>query len=526
MVRESLFKAMYAEVLTESAIATGKLGQAGTLIASYLKKKTGSMAIALPYIEHFKNGSNEGYGLRVVLKRNVSVRFNWSSKSSAGSNAVLDSVDFWTGKESSANPAPSFHLELSSAESLVKILPFVAAAVEDWSLLKTNKVVFAHQGLNESIDFSQKTLDEIPLVESANVYEDFIDLISRHGGKLAKGKAYAAMKSQGNKVFDAIAAVAPSLLQKQGSSLVYIGTEDDFKELATSGKLDKVLAPIKGTITKGTGTEKQISGAEISTAVEEAERVSYEQLLTDLVKLIKMIVAGVTNAVFVGGRGGIGKTHNVESALGEMGLSDGSGYVKVTGSASAAGMFVTLYKNRDKIILFDDADSIFKDQESRNLLKAATDTKKVRKLFWLKKSSSIVDPGVAGADEQEQAEYFEENPDQAPNQFEFTGRVIFISNLRRDQLDPDGALRTRGFLIDINPTEEEVWDYLEKIIEFIPIEAGLTLDKKERLEVIELLRGQQKAGDPANLRKAVRGLNVRAAFGHEAGWEDVVTRYC
>jgi hypothetical protein len=107
--------------------------------------------------------------------------------------------------------------------------------------------------------------------------------------------------------------------------------------------------------------------------------------------------------------------------------------------------------------------------------------------------------------------------------FTFTGRILFISNLPRDVLDPDGALRTRGVLIDINPTEEEVWDFIEKIMDSIELPNNLRLDHAGRVEVVTELKQLQKAGDPANIRKAVRGFAVRASAPTK--WKNLI-KYC
>ena len=98
---------------------------------------------------------------------------------------------------------------------------------------------------------------------------------------------------------------------------------------------------------------------------------------------------------------------------------------------------------------------------------------------------------------------------QIPRWFEFTGKIIFISNLPLNKLDPDGALRTRAFIIDINPTDVEVYDFMEKIVDKIKLEEGLSLDMKERKRVVGLLRKGVSA-QTANLRKLSRGLNMAA----------------
>jgi len=195
-----------------------------------------------------------------------------------------------------------------------------------------------------------------------------------------------------------------------------------------------------------------------------------------------------------------GKTHTTENVLHQMGLSDGNGYFKNTGSASAAGLYSLLFKYKNSIVFFDDSDDALGDQEARNLLKAATDTKKIRKLVWNKMGKNIVDPDEMTDDEILDAGLI-------PRYFFFTGKIIFISNLPLNKLDPDGALRTRAFIIDINPTDVEIYDFMDKIVGDMELEGGLVLDLKQRRHIVDLLR-KGKSKQSANLRKLSRGLAI------------------
>jgi hypothetical protein len=172
-----------------------------------------------------------------------------------------------------------------------------------------------------------------------------------------------------------------------------------------------------------------------------------------------------------------------------------------------------MFAHKDDVLLFDDSDDALGDQQSRNIFKAATDTKKVRKLVWNKMGKNIVEPDSMSA---------EEMIDQGllPRYFEFTGKVIFISNLPLQKLDPDGAIRTRAYIIDINPTEVEIYDFMEKIADDIPLADGLTLSSSDRKRVITLLR-KGKSKQSANLRKLSRGLNMAAASGGEISDSDL-----
>lgn len=236
-----------------------------------------------------------------------------------------------------------------------------------------------------------------------------------------------------------------------------------------------------------------------------------------------------------------GKTQTVEDTLAAAGLTDGNGYFKNTGTASPFGIYEMLYKHRNSIILFDDSDGALSDQDGRNIIKAATDTKKQRKLAWSKKNAKLFDPDrgppkpkgkkKGGRDdididniddfEDDIDDTLEEPTDMIPSHFNFEGRIIFISNMQLDKLDPDGALRTRAFVIAINPTNEEIYQRMGEIIDNIHLESG-SLTRDERLEVLDIIKSSNKKGD-ASLRTLVRALNIASSGASQ--WKTLVRLY-
>lgn len=198
-----------------------------------------------------------------------------------------------------------------------------------------------------------------------------------------------------------------------------------------------------------------------------------------------------------------GKTQNVEDELAAAGKTDGDGYTKITGSASTAGIYRLMFQNRKNIMLFDDSDGALADQDSRNLFKAASDTKKIRKISWQKGGKNYVDAADYDWDE-------EGEQDELPRSFEFTGKIIFISNLPLNKLDPDGALRTRGFVLNIDPTDEELVAFMYKICNKIPLEVDYNLSETQRKNVVDLIGQKKLAPKSVNLRMLVRGLNIMA----------------
>ena len=218
-------------------------------------------------------------------------------------------------------------------------------------------------------------------------------------------------------------------------------------------------------------------------------------------------------------------TYTLEKVLHAAGKTDGDGYFKVSGSASPIGMYKALYNNRTGIVLFDDCDSALDQQEARNLLKAATDTKKERKLNWMKKGGKeFYNPDFeSDGDEGEDDDGEGEGEERFPTNFIFTGKVIFISNLPMNKLDPDGALRTRSFIVNVDPTDLELVDYMAKLAPSIKLEDGLTLSLEERKEVSDLIKSMVGKRQGLSLRNLVRGLNIRASG--IADWKNIIIRY-
>lgn len=422
------FKGFIAE-----AISTSSADKAAFLIAKYLKKKTGYTFFRYPGIEEFRNSKGKGFGLRFYTNRkNISVRFNWTNTSSVGLVA-LDSIDFWNGKID-----VPYHIEFNTSVSLIKTLPIIADIIKDG---------------NPGLGLIYTLPDDVPLNES--VSHGFIELNEAKGGldveemidgildmvampSFTKGKVYGAYKSAGMKIFDQMEMMYPSLIVKSGTKYTWEGTPKDLQKIKKDkGKILAAVGSVAGTVSKGTGNESYAPAGNIEAIEENRERLSFEKQLVDLENLVKLTVNGAANALFVSGKGGVGKTHTTEKILASMGLRDGQGYFKNTGSASAAGMYALLFRYKNDIVFFDDSDDALGDQESRNLLKAATDTKKIRKLVWNKMGKNVADPDDMTDEEILDAGLI-------PRFFEFTGKIIFISNLNLDKLDPDGALRTRA----------------------------------------------------------------------------------
>jgi hypothetical protein len=165
-------------------------------------------------------------------------------------------------------------------------------------------------------------------------------------------------------------------------------------------------------------TEREESDAEIVERIRERF-----EMLKDMTKAVKK---GSVRAMIVSGPPGVGKSHGVEEVLDRYNtmsmLGAGQQFEVIKGAMSPIGLYCKLFKMADKgkVVVFDDCDSIFQDDLSLNILKAALDTKKTRTIHWNTDSFKLRNEGV-------------------PDSFRFEASAIFITNMKFDKVK--GKLR-------------------------------------------------------------------------------------
>lgn len=218
-----------------------------------------------------------------------------------------------------------------------------------------------------------------------------------------------------------------------------------------------------------------------------------EVMFNNLERLTKMVGRGIQPSLVITGMAGVGKTHLVKETLKQMGLRESYEFVHFKGRSTAAGLFITLYQNSDKIVIFDDCDSVFKDDDAVNLLKAALDSYDTRKISYIS-SKPLKD------------EYGEP----IPAHFEFTGKVIFISNINQSKLD--AAIRSRSFVADISMNTAQMFTRMEQLM--TTMEPSIPMSAKQQaLEIMKQL-DSKFAGIDINLRSFIKAARI-CAMGFE-----------
>jgi predicted AAA+ superfamily ATPase len=236
-------------------------------------------------------------------------------------------------------------------------------------------------------------------------------------------------------------------------------------------------------------------------------------------EMTKAATNGDIRAMIVSGPPGVGKSYGVEQEVEKACLFDQVAGKKlraevVKGSATPIGLYQTLYKYSDAncVVVFDDCDSILLDDVSLNLLKGALDSGKKRKISWLSESSTLRREGI-------------------PDQFEFKGSVIFITNLKfdamksqklRDHLD---ALQSRCHYLDL--TLDTMRD---KILRIRQIAADGELfkdydfDQVTQDEIIEFMNTNKTRLREMSLRMALKIADLRKSFA--LNWKRMAETTC
>lgn len=155
--------------------------------------------------------------------------------------------------------------------------------------------------------------------------------------------------------------------------------------------------------------------------------------------LTKSVGDGITTSMIISGAAGVGKSYTVKRVLE---ANDQTTVHFIRGYVKATGIYKLLWENRQahQTLVFDDCDSVFEDAVGLNLLKAALELSKRRRICWMSEK-----------------EFVDEDGGQIPNWFDYEGQIIFLTNIDFHELINKGskmaphlsALESRSIYLDL-----------------------------------------------------------------------------
>ena len=242
------------------------------------------------------------------------------------------------------------------------------------------------------------------------------------------------------------------------------------------------------------------------------------EILEDMTRACKK---GDVRAMIVTGPPGVGKSFGVERVLAKHDVfadiaNDGKlkKYEVVKGAMSALGLYKKLYEFSDKkcILVFDDCDSVLLDDLSLNILKAALDSSKKRMIHWNTDSRSLSQEGM-------------------PNQFEFKGGCIFITNIKFDHVkskklkDHLEALESRCHYLDLTiDTQREKLLRIKQVVRDAGMLNDYELEDADKQEVVEFIYANAARMRELSLRMVLKIADLRVSMPKT--WQRVAELSC
>ena len=221
---------------------------------------------------------------------------------------------------------------------------------------------------------------------------------------------------------------------------------------------------------------------------------------------------GENKSFIVSGPAGLGKSYGVMQAVEQT----DSNVVHVKGYIRPTGLYKLLYENRfdNCVIVFDDADSIFADDVCLNILKAASDSSKVRKISWLTETRMLDEEG-----------------DRMPRNFEFEGSIIFITNYDFDDMIARGsrlaphfeALISRSHYLDLAMKSKR--DYIVRIKQVV--RQGMLADRMQPSaaeEIVQFMEENVNHMRELSLRMVNKLADLRTM--NELSWKKLAKVTC
>jgi hypothetical protein len=269
-----------------------------------------------------------------------------------------------------------------------------------------------------------------------------------------------------------------------------------------------------------TGIEHQI--APVAAQNNETDEQTLDRLKARFEILDEMsqaAIAGNIRALILQGPPGIGKSHGVVTQMQKSSMFDDIAgrpprYEVVKGFMTPISLYCKLYSHSDPghVLVFDDCDSILEDEESLNVLKAALDSSKSRRVFWGSDSKMLRREGV-------------------PDSFDFRGTVIFITNQKLDGGQRDSkrsahlnALQSRCHFLDLKMnTVRECLIWIKHVVSSGRMLEEYGLNKSQADDIVEFMYANQTQLRELSLRMAVK---IADLVKISTNWQNLARATC
>ena len=552
------FESFNSFFLKEASFSSNATSKVASLLARLLEK---NLSIKLypfggeNFSQQFtKSDGTTGSGFLYFIgdkfpQKAVRINFENTKEKSSG----VTSLDYWSDFKYNA---PSYSVKLPASMNAVSLVKTLTQILE--------KPAIGSIEITENIHYDELT--ETPMVilkEARKVVPvpEFLRLCAELNGKKERytGKEIIAVQNKydvmvpsnvwNDRSKDSVYPVIeqPKVVEKEVEKPKEVEprvkAESEEETGSHSDGYDAALVDALVMVVKGQ-SEKIIPGQSEQNVIKMG---SVDELFQDLENLTRTVVEGTIPSLVVSGPAGSGKSTVVMNVIKESGLKEGDrNFLSIHGSVTEASFYQNLFYYRAGLVLMDDSDGLFDSKLGLNILKAALDSNSIRKISWLSKATK----NVSGMTKQARLAYFNlldaeffgdnsngtslENDDEEnstektneldddlklPSEFEFKGKIIFITNLSKDELIKKGmsAVLSRSLFIELKLEAKEIFERIKSILPKIVLTDGEgkahAIHSVAKEEVYNFLVKEYRGGRLPNIsiRTYVNMLKVRAS---------------
>ena len=496
--------------LTEAQFTSDKLDKVTKLYGKLFGKKFGG-EFKVAFTEQFqRQDGTKGFGYRLFNKFGYQLRFGFLKGNITAfkitpkrDTFIVDSLDYWD-KDNHELDRPTITCSFSASCNVVQIYEKLC------TLLRKKKV-----GTFKLDDFITEAVD------ASNTRIKDRAAFLKNKKELFKSKGIKVSPLFGD-------------AEAFGQAIEQEGLEDEWNEFyATLEKGKRETNSVQNSVKN---TQKKM---------DETIYSDPKYVFEDIKTLTKFVAQGGSKSLIVCGMGGIGKTYEVTSTLRKIYGEPGDKYTYHSGAKiSPRSFYSAVFRERDMLQVWDEADSILKQDDTVMMLKPALDTSGKPAMEYVTNTLPMT-----GKNEAEIRDYclqcdeadtlvYTNNPNKLkdgemvfPSKFYFDGQMIFISNMRATEIED--AIKSRSIFLDVYLSATDVMNRMKTIMKAqYPDETDESLNEffdtmgasvPDEGPVTYMTPELARRNKPLTIRSLVLGMALKKA-GVEA-WERIASMY-
>ena len=233
--------------------------------------------------------------------------------------------------------------------------------------------------------------------------------------------------------------------------------------------------------------------------IKESKNSNLDKYFRPLIELVKVVVKGEEFGLIIYGDGGLGKTYSVLKAMSELNLEYGTEFIYVNSYVTPLELYNLLWEHNGKVIILDDVEKLLKDEKTIGILKACLEANLSNKRI---------------------VSYFSTtNKLDAPEQFEFEGKLIIIMNEIKNSKKSVESLISRVLTYELN------FNYHERIQIMYELAKELNIP----FELVDFVKENvTPANTNLNLRTLKHLYNIYSYYkanGNQEKWKELAKTF-